>query len=87
MERKGGDMDAGNKKYSDDGPFRDPVVRCDKCSTILKVEHIRETGCCTNCGWRRVRKIRNFNSDELNKMVEWGIDPDFCAMFRQVELD
>lgn len=80
-----GDFKEGNKKYSDDGPFNDPVVRCDGCSKIILKEKIGEIGMCPNCGHRRVNKLRVFNEEELNQMIEWGVDPDYFAIFENRE--
>ena len=80
-----GDAKKGNQKYSDDGPFNDPVVRCDGCAKIVLQDTLRKMGMCPNCGKRRVNKVSVFNEDELNQMIEWGVDPDFFAIFENRE--
>ncbi len=37
-------------KYSRDGDFTDPVVRCDSCSKITLTKELKRLGCCPNCG-------------------------------------
>ena len=82
---KRGDIKSGNLKYSDDGAFNDPVVRCYECNKIVKLETVKTIGRCEHCGARKIKKMHNMNGDELNQMVEWGIDPDFLALFAPVE--
>jgi uncharacterized CHY-type Zn-finger protein len=72
------------KKYSKDGPFNDPVVRCDSCQKVVARLAIANLGKCPYCGNRKVRSIQGFNSEELEKMKTWGIDPDFIALFEPI---
>lgn len=71
-------------KYSKDGPFSDPVVRCDACQKLCRVETLRQTGKCV-CGNRKVRNVNHFTIEEQIKMEAWGIDTDFLALFESVE--
>lgn len=71
------------QKYSKDGPFTDPVVRCDSCNRILMVAKLKELGACI-CGSRKVKNLRGYNLQEQVAMQEWGIDPDFLALFEAV---
>lgn len=72
-----------NLKYSMDGPFNDPVVRCDSCQKIILLEHLRKNGRCSNCGSIRVKNLQVFNGDELKQMEEWNVDPDFIKQFQE----
>jgi rRNA maturation endonuclease Nob1 len=70
-------------KYSKDGDFTDPVVRCDACSKITLTRELKRIGCCPTCGNRKVRNLLVFNEQELAQMKDWGVDPDFIAVFEQ----
>ena len=67
--------------YSKDGPFNDPVVRCDKCSRILQLAQIKKEGQCPHCGSKRIGSLQTFNDEELAQMKRWGVDEDFIALF------
>ncbi len=72
------------QKYSKDGAFSDPVVRCDSCSRILGVEKLHQMGSCL-CGSRKVRNVLGFTSEEKQQMEDWGIDGDFLALFEATD--
>jgi hypothetical protein len=78
-------MGIGHGVYSKDGPFSDPVVRCAGCSTIQKTEDIRKLGMCTKCGHTRVSNLRQFSEEEWQLMKKWGIDPQFLALFADLD--
>jgi hypothetical protein len=67
--------------YSKDGPFNDPVVRCDKCSKILLLEKIRQDGTCPYCGSRRIRNLLAFDDEEAAQMKAWNIPEEFMKIF------
>lgn len=67
-------------KYSKDGPFTDPVVRCDSCAKIILTAQLKSLGSCV-CGNRKVRNLLVYNDAELAQMREWGVDEDFIALF------
>ena len=71
------------EKYSKDAPFTDPVVRCDSCGKIIRTATLRKLGMC-KCGNRKVRNLQTYTSEEKKQMEEWGIDPDFFAIFQVV---
>jgi hypothetical protein len=71
-------------KYSEDGDFTDPVVRCDSCQRLLLVAKLKELGACI-CGSRKVKNVRGFESHELEAMQKWGVDPEFLALFEPVD--
>jgi hypothetical protein len=66
--------------YESDGPFNDPVVRCDSCQRILMVAKLRDIGGCI-CGSRKVRNLKGFDDKEEALMKEWEIDPAFLRLF------
>lgn len=70
--------------YGKDDPFRDPVLRCDSCSTIIFVEDLKEHGMCLKCGNRKVRNLQTFNDEELAQMKDRNIDPEFIKLFEGV---
>ncbi len=59
------------QRYSKDGPFNDPLVRCDKCQELLFVNQIKRLGGCTRCGNTRVGNVRVLNEDEMTKANAW----------------
>lgn len=71
-------------KYSKDGQFSDPVVRCDSCQRLLLVEKLKTMGACV-CGGRKVRNVRSCNEEELKAMTQWGIDPEFITLFEPMD--
>lgn len=72
------------KKYDTLGPFTDPVVRCDSCQALLKRNSVQKTGMCSKCGSRRIRNLSVCDEKEMAQMKEWEIDPDFLALFGEV---
>ena len=67
-------------KYDKDAPFNDPVVRCDSCNKIIKLETLKDLGMCP-CGNRKIRNLQTFSKEEEAQMLEWGVDPTFLALF------
>jgi len=71
-------------KYSKDGPFRDPVVRCDSCQRLLFREQVQKYGGCF-CGSKRIRNVRSFTPEERELMIQKNVDPDFLALFEEID--
>lgn len=71
-------------QYGKDGDFNDPVVRCDSCGKMILVSKLKEMGACI-CGSRKVRNLRGYDGKERDLMVEWGVDPEFLALFEQID--
>lgn len=69
-------------KYDKDAEFADPVVRCDSCNAVILVETIKKLGMC-KCGNRRIRNVQMLNGEELTQLKNWGVDPDFLALFEE----
>lgn len=67
-------------QYSKDGPFTDPVVRCDDCHRMLFVSDLRINGSC-NCGNRRVKNVLSVGFWELVKLKSRKIDKEFVKLF------
>lgn len=61
--------------------FQDPVLRCDTCAKIVKNETIHKLGACPNCGNKKMKHLRAYNSGELETMKRWKVDPEFLAQF------
>lgn len=74
------------EKYSKDGPFTDPVVRCDSCHKLLDRKALHVMGCCPHCGTRKVRNVLQLTSEEIEIMQGWNIDSNFIALFETVKL-
>ena len=64
--------------------FNDPVVRCDSCHVLLERSNLQKLGMCKKCGNRRVRNVLVMSDVEITQLKEWGIDPDFIALFEEV---
>ena len=73
------------EKYSKDGPFSDPVVRCDGCHTLVQTKKLQSIGCCPKCGNTRVRNVKTISGEEWKELQDWGIDTDFLALFADAE--
>lgn len=71
--------------YGKDDPFEDPVLRCDSCGKLVYAPTVRQIGCCDGCGGRKMRNVKTFTSEEREKMVGWNVDPNFLALFENVE--
>uniref|UniRef100_A0A6M3K6D2 Uncharacterized protein n=2 Tax=viral metagenome TaxID=1070528 RepID=A0A6M3K6D2_9ZZZZ len=70
------------ERYGKDGPFLDPVVRCDKCNRMVKLDYLKREGCCPDCGNKRVRNLMGFSLLEYLKMrFFWKVDPEFLKTF------
>ena len=69
-------------KYSPDGPFVEPVLRCDGCGKLVLLERLHAEGACL-CGNRRVKNVATFDDAEWRMMKDWDVDPDFLALFEQ----
>ena len=72
--------------YSKDGPFNDPVVRCDSCQRLLLVKALKEAGACEKCGNTKVRNLRGtLMQDDCETLISWRnagiVDPEFVALF------
>ena len=73
-------------EYSKDGPFTDPVVRCDSCQTLLLVEELVKDGQCSRCGNTKVRNLRGtLTRQDCETLIAFRnggqVDPDFVALF------
>ena len=73
------------EKYSDDGPFTDPIVRCCDCKAIVTRVDIKKLGMCGKCGNKRVRKISVLSETEMKELKENGVDPVFLALFGEID--
>jgi predicted RNA-binding Zn-ribbon protein involved in translation (DUF1610 family) len=78
-------MSEMKEKYAEDGPFMDPVVRCDSCQALCMVGALRKHGMCPQCGNARVRKVRTISDVEIADMRGKGVDPDWIALFEPME--
>lgn len=70
-----------SEKYGKDGAFEDPVVRCESCHKLVRVEVLCQRGRCA-CGATRVRNVESMTEEEAGQLrEEWHIDPAFLALF------
>ena len=72
-------------KYSKDGPFTEPVVRCYGCQKLALVATIKQVGMCPHCGNTRLTNVRVMQDDEAAQVRQWiadgQCDPDWLAEF------
>ena len=57
-------------RYSHDGEFVEPLVRCDSCAKLIFLQQLTKRGMC-ECGNTRVRNVRSLTEDELETAREW----------------
>lgn len=72
------------QRYSNDGEFTDPIVRCCECSNLITREKIGKFGGCPKCGNKRVRNVLNMTDVEINDLRQRGVDEEFLALFEGV---
>lgn len=74
------------QKYSADGEFKEPVLRCDRCAKLVLLDTLHHLGMCPHCSNIRVANLRTVNDEEMGQLVGWAgdgtIDPDFVALFK-----
>ncbi len=58
-------------KYSHDGEFIEPLVRCDSCAKLMFSKKLTNQGSC-DCGNTRVRNITKLSKKELKKVTKWA---------------
>ncbi len=58
-------------KYSHDGEFVEPLVRCDSCSRLIFVKELTRRGMC-QCGNTRVRNVKSLKKKELKLVSKWA---------------
>ncbi len=74
-------------KYHADGPFNDPVVRCDKCQRLLLMTGLHKQGKCCHCGNTRVANVNQVTANDMETLIRWAddgiIDSDFIKLFEK----
>lgn len=80
-------MSKGKYSYLNKEAFPDPVIRCDSCHVLVHRKHVHTMGCCPECGNRRFRNVLTLKENEMEKLKEWKIDPEFIALFEGVQLE
>lgn len=72
------------EKYSHDGPFNDPVVRCDACNKLILTQELKKAGMCS-CSNTRVRNLRSIDEQDRDQIQSWinegKVDSDFLILF------
>jgi hypothetical protein len=71
-------------KYHKDRPFEDPILRCDSCKALVTEGALAKFGVCS-CGNRRFKNVQALSEREMKTVKEWGVDPDFLALFEGVD--
>ena len=76
-----------DQKYSKDGPFNEPVVRCDSCQALLLRLELHKEGMCKHCSNTRVRNIRAPSEGDMALVKTWAetgkIDSDWLQLFQE----
>ena len=74
-------------KYDPKNPKKepDPIYRCHSCQRIIWRDEIHKHGKCLGCGNRRVITASVLSPDELKAVKEKNIDPEFLALFNEVD--
>ena len=57
-------------RYSHDGEFSEPLVRCDSCAKLIFSKQLTKRGMC-ECGNTRVRNVRSLTGEELETAKKW----------------
>lgn len=74
-------------KYSKDGDFKEPVLRCDSCHKLVLHAELKQHGMCPHCGNTRVRNVRVMNDAEMEQALAWAlagtINADWLELFEQ----
>lgn len=77
------------EKYSADGPFQEPLVRCDSCVKLILVPTLHKKGMCPHCGNTRMRNIRTLSEEEMtqvHKFIKDGeVDQEWVDLFKVSE--
>lgn len=78
-----------------DGPeFKDPIVRCESCAKIVHRQFISVYAGCNHCGNKRFKNVLAITGEEMQGLKSgkyelnlkgYEIDPDFLALFEEVE--
>lgn len=78
------------QKYSVDGPFNEPVVRCDSCARVVLTATLKELGMCPHCSNTRVRNVRTMTDDDIARVKNWVdhglIDSEWLNLFKEKEV-
>jgi hypothetical protein len=73
------------QKYSKDGPFMEPVLRCDGCQALVLRTALKRIGMCPECSNTRMRNVRTMSPREQQQAQQWAevgtIDPDWLKLF------
>ena len=80
-------LSSGKYGVKEQQSFAEPVVRCDSCNVMVYRKHIHKMGCCPECGNRRFRMMLTMKGEELERLKKDGADPEYLALFAEVELD
>ncbi len=75
-------------KYSHDGVFSEPLVRCDSCSKLILTKDLTKSGMC-GCGNMRVKNVRSLRIDdevdEMEQVRKWvkegKVDSDWIDLW------
>ena len=74
--------------------FNDPVVRCDQCSKLTHRDFTSKHAGCCHCGNKRFKNVRGMSPEEHEGLAagtleigkkDYTMDPDFLALFEEVE--
>lgn len=77
-------------KYNAEGPFNEPVLKCDACQKLILLKTLHKVGKCPHCGNTRVRNVNQMTEEDQIKAKEWvesgDLDPDWLKLFEPCEV-
>jgi predicted RNA-binding Zn-ribbon protein involved in translation (DUF1610 family) len=63
----------------------DPLLRCDSCQAIVKLDTLHQLGVCPKCGNKRIRSVTILSVEERRKVADWGYE-EFLTEFEPKEV-
>lgn len=79
------------QKYSKDGDFKEPILKCESCNKVVLLTDLRKIGMCPFCGNTRVRNIRTMTEEDMTTVKRWieegKCDPEWLALFEPSEVN
>lgn len=79
------------QKYSKDGPFSEPVLRCDSCNKVVLLVDLKTAGMCPHCGTTRVNNVRTLTDEDRMTVEKWiaegKVKADWLDLFAPSEVN
>lgn len=79
------------QKYSKDGEFKEPVLKCESCNKVVLHADLKKIGMCPLCGNTRVRNVRTLTDEDQATVKKWiaegKCDPAWLELFEPSEVN